>query len=635
MSETIIQLSEKSSVASLNTLTANGDFEITLKDKVVVNDGDRVDLKSVFVDSVASSEGKITVDEDITDGFVEVIPYILNWTATDKNYNNAGVGDATELQNQPDGKVYYACTKINQRDLNLRKYESIAIAVYDDRGANPNSGNNPSPIVGGCTITISYTRNDGTKDTFKIPIPENTNSDQIYVVKTAEVASKLSAGDNTPTTIVVPEAFPNYKATGGGNDPRASMVLVSPSSEQLADQFNISSGFIDAGVQSQTPDLDEGFSSQLPTDSPYGTGTSTAVPELDGGFLHPRKKQVSFSVNKGEYYMSELCEIISDQITANGTLTTRPMNSALLTSDKQIKDEEGIPTDGSNTTTFIYYCSEDGSNVFRYANNVTNDFFIGSDQFGLVSDDATQKAKFVALHSSLYDNNGTVVVKYLKDGTRAGANLFQANKNGGVVISDLSPAPFWEKLGFGKADTPTHKSVFAKVVDGITLTKAGLNNLGVFSIDSTESVTTTGATKGIADAVVKTSGGNAVFDKVQDVNNLNIATQTTSQIFAQTGMTQSIQRDGYFKIRVDLGIQNDLVSNYQLENNIQGVISKYFSQDSYTSDMGQGSISYIHRGQPTFISRVRVRILNSNDDVDPNIGPDNTVFLSITRNQPS
>lgn len=623
MSQTIIQLSEKNSISNQNNLTPNGDFEITLRDKVEVREGDRVDLKSVFIDSVQASEGKITIEEDVN-GYVEVVPYIYNWNSTDKDYNNNGVGDATTLENQPDGKHYFASEKVAVKDANLRKYNSIALC----RMFKTDDGS-PEPMKG-CVITIQYTRNDGQKDTFKLTVPQDFNENQLIIHNVP------GAFPNDPKYSYQPGAFVEFVNTAGDDDPGKSMTLISPSFNDLERNFNIATKFI-GGEFSQDDDVFTGFTATSINDSPppapINMGTSEAVPAVNGGILHPRKKQQAFTVNKGEYFMSELCEIVSDQISANGSLTSRPMNNSLLTSDLQIKAEEGIAS--TNTTDFIYYVAEDASNVFKYANNITNDYFVGTDQFGLVADNATAKAKFVALHSNLYDNNGSVVVKYLKDGTRAGANLFQANKNGGVVITDLSPPSFWEKLGFGRADTATQKSIISHTTAGTVLTKGNINQLGVYKMDAVEGVNTTGATTGIADAIVKVSGNNAVFDKVQDVNNLNINTNTTTQIFAQTGQTQAVQRDGYYKIRVDLGINNELVSDRHLQSNIQGVISKYFSTSSYTSDMGTGSISYIHRGQPTYISRVRVRILDGEDNVDGNIGDDNTVFLAITRAEPN
>ena len=608
MSQTIIQLSEKNSITNQNSLTPNGDFEVTLKDKVEIREGDRVDLKSVFVDSVSASQGKITVDEDVS-GFVEVVPYIYNWNSTDKDYNENGVGDVDTLQSQPDGKVYFAATKVTPKSVQYRRYEVICIASAKGGYMRP------------CQIKIQYTRNDGSLDTFTIPI--RGGDQQLYVVsEEGGLATEMSA----------PQCLVNYKSTDGGQDPAKSMKLLSPSADDLVNKYNVSAGFMGIGkTQNGSKYAQEGFSNDtgLPVNN---VGTSRLVTGIGGGVIHPRKRKQTFTVNKGEYYMSELCQIISDQITTNGTLTDRPMNNALLTSDLQIKKEESIGA--GNTTDFIYYVAEDGSNVFKYANNITNDYFVGSDQFGLLADDATQKAKFVALHSSLYDNNGSVVVKYLKDGTRTNANYFQANKNGGVVITDLEPFDFWNKLGFSQTDSETHKSIIARPIDNVIITTGGIADFGVFKIDATEGIYTTGATKGVADSVVKVDGTTAVFDKVQSVNNLNVATTTTTQIFAQVGQSEAVQRDGYFKIRVDLGIQNDLVSDKQIENNIQGVISKYFSTNSYTSDMGSGSISYIHRGQHTYISRVRVRILDGNDEIDGNIGDDNTVFLAITRASP-
>ena len=620
MSETIIQLSEKNSVSSSNSLTSNGDFEVTLKDKVVIRNNDRVDLKSVFVDSVSASQGKISVEEDITDGFVEVVPYIYNWTTAEKNYNDAGVADPGQLANQPDGKVYYASSKVNSKDAALRAYTTIAIASHRE-----------AAMKGNVAITIQYTRNDGTLEKFKIQIPTMSKyQQQLFIYKEIDRANTTTpASANTFSD----SAFVNYKQLAGANaDPSQSMVLLDPSVDTLQNDYNISVGFLKQGNPTQNRDAIEGFCSSLSPNVGNMRTSKTSTAQA-GGIIHPRKKKQSFKVNKGEYLLSELCELIGDQITSNGVLTIdEPMDSALLTSDLQIKAEEGIAS--TNTEDFIYYVAEDASNVFRYANNITSNYFIGSDQFGLVADSATNKAKFIATHSNIYDTNGTVSIAYVKDGTRADADLYQANKNGGIAITDLSPSDLWDKLGFTGTDTAQQPSIIAKVVDGKSISSDNIDAMGIYAIDSTEGVITTGATKGIAGAIVKVDGGAAVFDKVQDVDGLHVATTTTTQIFAQTSQAVGVQVGGFFKIQVDLGINNDLVSSDNIQTNIQGVISKYFSQESYTSDMGSGSVSYVHRGADTFISRVRVRILDSDDKVDQNIQGDNTVFLSITRAEP-
>ena len=164
MSQTIIQLSEKNSPDNVNR--DNGDYEIVLKgDPVVIRDGARIDLKYVFIDSVESDEGKIVVEEDITDGFVEVVPYIFNWTTENKNYNEQGAGNDVQLQNQPDGKAYFASAPIKVKNVAYRSYNSICVACQDqDKGPMKT-----------CNIKIGYKRNDGLDDTFTIPIRGGDN----------------------------------------------------------------------------------------------------------------------------------------------------------------------------------------------------------------------------------------------------------------------------------------------------------------------------------------------------------------------------------------------------------------------------------------------------------------------------
>ena len=65
---------------------------------------------------------------------------------------------------------------------------------------------------------------------------------------------------------------------------------------------------------------------------------------------------------------------------------------------------------------------------------------------------------------------------------------------------------------------------------------------------------------------------------------------------------------------------------------IQGIISRYYTTESFTMDEGQGGIQYIHSGEKATINNLSVRILNHNGVVpDGDLGDRNTIFLEVIK----
>ena len=96
----------------------------------------------------------------------------------------------------------------------------------------------------------------------------------------------------------------------------------------------------------------------------------------------------------------------------------------------------------------------------------------------------------------------------------------------------------------------------------------------------------------------------------------------------------SILDDGaFYKISVDMGIRTDIIGNSN-NNTITSVISKFYSQNSYTSSYSEGSIPYQHNStEPIYINDIRVRILDPNNKISTSVGNKNTVFLEVIKNK--
>ena len=66
---------------------------------------------------------------------------------------------------------------------------------------------------------------------------------------------------------------------------------------------------------------------------------------------------------------------------------------------------------------------------------------------------------------------------------------------------------------------------------------------------------------------------------------------------------------------------------------IQSIVNRYFTQNSFTSDQGAGSISYIHSGVSQTLTEFNIRVLNPNFMVpaETQLGPKNTIFIQVIK----
>jgi len=88
-SNTIIELRQ----ADAENVVANGDYECILAKPIIINDGDVVQMKAAFVDTVKSNENLIILNDDITLNIANGI-YITDWllTSSKTSYVNQSGG---------------------------------------------------------------------------------------------------------------------------------------------------------------------------------------------------------------------------------------------------------------------------------------------------------------------------------------------------------------------------------------------------------------------------------------------------------------------------------------------------------------------------------------------------------------
>ncbi len=581
----VVQLREKMSVGMGQGLNyINGAYESRFNE-LTLNEGDMVMMKSCYLDTAESSAGKIVIKPNETNFSLSFYHYIMNWETSNKEYNEGGA-EATPTP-QPDGKDYYLCNTKEITGGNTRKLMTITLTEEYSYG-------------------VSWWGNAGL--IFEYVLPQETDG------------TKLS--------------YFTLNVDKIRHDP-SDKITYTPSSVDK-NGHNLGLGFLYNGnfpfqlsrTKNDIKDLQSNAHSINCENIAH-----TFTPENDGSTRTPHQFTFDFVIPQGAYDPDELARIITDKCsvlrTDGSQLDDYPMRTPFLTSNRQFAIE--FSQDSGDT----YYVSEDGEDFFRYTDPNTNDFLSGTSQFGLKYDEGQDKYQFEILNNPFYVN-GAPSLSSVQIGGGGSNPYFLINKNCGIAFTQMSPPNVWfKKMGFNPSicvSSSSHIKSFGTLV---------LNqNLPIIK-GAVAGVSTTGTYKGLDTAVYKTggtpSGGvqNAHGQRTYTSAMLaSTPTQSNNQIIIYAeSQTQQLKYDyAYYMIEIDLGYNQELLSNTYQNNKIQSVIGRFYSKDSFTNAYNEGSIPYIHRGKPIKITGAKVRILNDDGVPADDIGDNNTIFLEIVKN---
>ena len=185
-------------------------------------------------------------------------------------------------------------------------------------------------------------------------------------------------------------------------------------------------------------------------------------------------------------------------------------------------------------------------------------------------------------------------------------------RNSGVFLRGLSPASFWDKLGF---DSTT---VFLND-DDIT---------GGGDISSILSRSTTEQYAG-ADAY-RNKGSRSVPQIMTSVTPFTWLQYGLSDLSTQIIPKNTYQADriGYYLLETITNFNTDYVNN----GTITSIMSKQYNNADFITVYSESSIPYQHIGEPVMLSSIRIRILDptTNLPVD-SLGQASVVFLEIIK----
>jgi len=318
-------------------------------------------------------------------------------------------------------------------------------------------------------------------------------------------------------------------------------------------------------------------------------------------------------------------------------------------------------------------------------------YIVGSQNFALEWDDVESKYEFTSLHTPLYDlGAGTDGQSQVRQYTRAPsaavpagaggvparpqifAEKFWANKYSGIFLTDISPPSLFHADMKFSSDlvVPINGSVLCKDRNGREMAVHGA------TINLQDGVNITGDFDGVGAIVQRLAphfpadfATAEVRDRIKPLNDVGLtddregvyqcydiaAINTGPNIAGLSGappvyISANENRqipiiakdhidvgeyaevdDPYYKIEVGSKLFNNFNGDPNYNRSVSSIISKYYASGNFTSSYNEGSISYIHKGQPVTIDNFKCRILNSEGQLAGDVGNRNSIFLEITK----
>jgi hypothetical protein len=185
-------------------------------------------------------------------------------------------------------------------------------------------------------------------------------------------------------------------------------------------------------------------------------------------------------------------------------------------------------------------------------------------------------------------------------------------RNSGVFLRGLTPASFWDKLGF---DSTT---IFLND-DDIT---GGGDIITILERSTTEQYAG-------ADAY-RNKGSRSVPQIMTSITPFTWLQYGLSDLSTQIIPKNTYQADriGYYLLETITNFNTDYVNN----GTITSIMSKQYNNADFITVYSESSIPYQHIGEPVMLSSIRIRILDptTNLPVD-SLGEASVVFLEIIK----
>lgn len=636
MAETsILELRQKDS----SDVERNGIYKVTLDSAIQIEQGDQVNVKAIYLDTSESSAGLISL-EDPVDIDMEIALYIQNYNYDQKFTTNI-TNTSTELRQYPN------LTSTSGRTPAERGDNAIWwLAQHQE---------NTSDIVWQAPI-LKLILLPGVTEIQKITI-------QFRYTPTGAGAQPTTFNFNikkTPSDKFPPGLEFPWGLLSKGDGDGANITLIS-----IPDNLKA------AGIGALEWEQYEQVQNRGDT------------------IFNLQRFPLKFTIPEGDYTPGELADIMTVEMsnienlgkvsdlydnkaaTPTSTKTNWPAMSPFLTTilknDRDIQliaNAEGVQLGQCfvNATDYETTAGNLAGNFYMSYNivgmkgeftiggggtfNPSLDKYIGGNQVGLIFNPLSNKLEF-NLHFPIYVNGSSAT-----DDDAVPGVIYNAVENtdptvfniptgmplrySGAAFTKLEPADFWEKkLGFEDftiSEVHNANCRFPTAADNLPTQ----NNS--FTIQAADGVNITGAFPSLDVGVIK----NEVSYSTPPTADIETNTTTTISnpaiwsINSTKTYNNSVAAEGYFLVDVSPNFNQNLIGGAgsgQSSKSTQSIVNRYYTQNSFTSDQGAGSINYTHQGAPEMLSEFQVRVLNPDrSNVDPTILQDkNTVFVEVIK----
>ena len=645
MSTTIIQLRQEEAEDSNEA----GVWETTLDHEILLNEGDEVAIKAVFLDTTVTDRTRITVANDLEltmECAMYVQNYVLDQTydyvnggnARLRTYKNYATGVAPE--NYGDNNLWWLSKAVSNETTHTWSVPKVfwhALGPYNNFSYTHHMD-----------VDFEYQKVDGTIGYAYFHIPTELAKKNKNATSVIDV---ICAGN---------ENGPYFKMLTSEYDITNKGLVDGSDIDWLSSAFKL--GDKDPIITLQTFP----FTFTLPA--------STYTPEELATFITNRITKIDENGIISDDYDEKVITIPPTNMPKYFPQNT-PFLTSVLQNYQILKDAAeygGYSADQVFVnSSFVKDDPEGGLHYFTYPvdqmmleeDDTANpqipplDRFIGTNQLALEYDEFERKLKFTTQHFPIYNlgtddttNDAIPCLTYNPGGiipTQTTSGI--ATRYSGIAWTSLRAKDtvtgqntnFWGDIGLtGCIIQPKQNRTMAYPAAGDPLPSTP-NSFSIDIIEEGSRKNVTGAYAGLDIPVQK---NNLYFNRPIREGYLGqtdtyIGTELTTSIFANRTFNDPVAGQGYFLVSIANNFSQELVGGKKTKTlgTVQSIVNRYYSLDSYTSDQGAGSIAYIHRGESQALSNFGIRILNPNLSVPDNLtlGGKNTIFLQITRAAPN
>jgi len=339
----------------------------------------------------------------------------------------------------------------------------------------------------------------------------------------------------------------------------------------------------------------------------------------------------------------------------------------------QARPDDGVPdpviavTNPAAEGVQPFWVNEEANILFSFNQATTNGnsgadpHIVGAENMSLIFDDVTQSFNFLEAHTPFYirgpeiqaavaagtGSNPTPAVPavfgpgpevvYQIQG-RSTTTSFRPTLNtkdvySGCFITDLQPRTLWfDKMKFSD-DILTHIAPDGGQVTPFN-TGSFTGNTALGAVKTHPISVTTGRNKtgffiGHDTLVTKNENFDTMGSSPSTDNYWNEIIEVDTPVGLKANSQTPVNDDqAFYQIEIS-GINSQEITGQVYNNSlVQAIVGKYFSAGNFTQSIGDG-VPYVHKGEPLTIQSVRIRILNTQNELEPGLGPNSSFVLTI------